>query len=384
MRPTTILLPLLLSTAAMADSSSTDLDITAADGVRLRATHTTPGKPGPGVLLLHMCNSDRGAWTGLAAELAERGIHSLTLDYRGYGESGGDRFVDDPQRQQELITEKWPGDIDAAFALLRSLPGVDGARLAAGGGSCGVSHSIRLASRHPGDIKALVLLAGSTTRDGEQYLVASPWLPILASASRDDGGAVELTRWTMGFSSHAGNRFLEYGEGGHGTEMFAVHDELEPTIADWYAEHLIHHPVAKPSRVEARGGPSEQIAVALNEPGGPARLLERLREARESGGSVIVPPEGAINAVGYGHIAEGDAQVAIELFELNVAAYPGSANALDSLGDAYLAAGDVARAAEYARRAIEAIPGDESLGEGFATAIRQSAEAKIARAADSD
>jgi tetratricopeptide (TPR) repeat protein len=99
---------------------------------------------------------------------------------------------------------------------------------------------------------------------------------------------------------------------------------------------------------------------------------------------VTVPPEGAINAVGYGRIAEGDPRFAVELFELNVAAYPRSANALDSLGDAYLAAGDVARAAEYARRAIEAIPGDESLGEGFATAIRQSAEAKIARAADSD
>lgn len=64
-----------------------DLDVIAADGARLRATHWSPGKPGPGMLLLHQCNMDRRAWTELGAALAGRGVHVLAINYRGYGES---------------------------------------------------------------------------------------------------------------------------------------------------------------------------------------------------------------------------------------------------------------------------------------------------------
>ena len=66
-----------------------DVELKADDGTLLKATYHSPGKPGPAVLLLHMCNSQRKAWDGLAPLLVAKGIHVLTLDYRGYGESGG-------------------------------------------------------------------------------------------------------------------------------------------------------------------------------------------------------------------------------------------------------------------------------------------------------
>ncbi|HJT01914.1 MAG TPA: hypothetical protein VJ756_22660, partial [Terriglobales bacterium] len=115
-----------------------DVDITAPDGIKLKATYYAAGKPGPGVLLLHMCNSNRKAWEPVASQLSAAGINALTLDYRGYGESEGERidFRKDPQKLQQVQTTKWPGDVDAAYAYLLGQPGVDKNRIGAGGGSC--------------------------------------------------------------------------------------------------------------------------------------------------------------------------------------------------------------------------------------------------------
>src|SRR5579862_3586748 len=76
-----------------------DVDITAPDGVKLKATYYAAAKPGPAVLLLHMCNSNRKAWEPVASQLSAEGINALTLDYRGYGESEGERI--DPQGPAE-------------------------------------------------------------------------------------------------------------------------------------------------------------------------------------------------------------------------------------------------------------------------------------------
>ena len=372
----TLALAALLALPATAESTaagSTVVEVTAADGVKLAATYASPGKPGPGVLLLHMCNSDRSAWEGLAAKLAARGIHSLALDYRGYGDSGGARLEGAEQRQ--VRTEKWPGDVDAAFELLRSRPGVDRARIGAAGGSCGVDQAVALARRHPGEVTALVLLAGGVDGDGTTFLAENPWLPILASASRDDGQAVGTMRWMIGFSSHPENRFLEYPHGGHGTEMFAVHADLEPKIADWFQHHLIDEPARRPDRFAAEPGPSYRLWQEFTAPGGVARFAERLRASPEA--AAELPPEAAVNAEGYRLIGAGETEKAIEILAFNVEAFPRSANALDSLGDAYLAAGQPAKAAEFARRTIAAIPDDPTISEDFARAIRESAENKL-------
>ncbi len=355
-----------------ATAGSTIVDVIAPDKVMLKATYTSHGRPGPGVLLLHMCNSDRSAWQGLAEKLAARGIHSLALDYRGYGESGGEQG--EGAEGQRMRTELWPGDVDAAFEYLRSRPGVDRARIGAAGGSCGVEQAIHLARRHPGEVTALVLLAGGVDGEGTTFLADNPWLPVLGSASHDDGQAAGGMRWTLGFSSHPDNRFLEYSHGGHGTEMFAVHDDLEPQIADWFEQHLVKEPVRRPEKVVAKPGPSHEMWQELMSPGGLTRLARRLRA---SPGAAAAPPEGAINAEGYRLIGSGETKRAIELLTFNVQVFRKSANALDSLGDAYLADGQPEKAADFARRAIAAIAKDTSISEDFASAVRESAESKL-------
>jgi dienelactone hydrolase len=369
-----ILLATCLTQAALA--AGKDVTLKASDGVALRASYFSPGKPGPGVVLLHMCNSQRTAWTVLAERLAARGFHVIALDYRGYGESEGKRFDTMPFAElRKIAAEKWPTDIDLAFEHLAAQPGVDRERIGAAGGSCGVNEAVQLARRHR-EVKTVVMLSGNTDRAGEEFLIRTPWMPVLASAAHDDGRAVETTRWVMGFSSNPMNQFREYDQGGHGTDMFKAHPELVSDIVAWFERHLITQPVRAASG-PARPGPSAQLAEKLRAPGAAARLLAEVRSARKSGAPAALPPAGVINAYGYEHLQAGRAAEAIELLTVNVEAFPDSANAYDSLSDAYLAAKDTAKAREYAQKALDALPRDTRAGDGLKEEIRKSARQKL-------
>jgi predicted alpha/beta hydrolase len=85
---------LIISCAAFAQNppSPRVVDLKAADGLQLKATFFAAAKLGPGVLLLHQVNRERKSWEGVAVQLANAGINTLTLDMRGIGESGGTRW----------------------------------------------------------------------------------------------------------------------------------------------------------------------------------------------------------------------------------------------------------------------------------------------------
>jgi pimeloyl-ACP methyl ester carboxylesterase len=369
----------LLMAVQLAHGQSRDIDLKGADGTALKATYSPAAKAGPGIVLLHMCNSERKAWANLAQQLAARGFHTVTMDYRGFGESGGRRFSEIPfAEQQNIVQQTWPGDIDAAFSYLLAQAGVDRTRIGVAGASCGVDHAIQFARRHP-EVKTLVLLAGNiTTPSGGDYLARSSWMPIFASAAYDDGNAVATMRWVLGFSSNPSNVLKDYKTGGHGTDMFRVHKDLEPAIASWFEQHLVKSPV-KVTSSPSKPGPSAVFSAQLREPGGAARILGRMREARKAGKTIAVAPELAINLLGYEYLNGGRIQDAIQLFELNVEAYPNSSNTYDSLSDGYLAAGDQAKAIEFAQKAIDAIAHDTLAPDTFKQQIRESAEGKLKR-----
>jgi hypothetical protein len=63
--------------------------------------------------------------------------------------------------------------------------------------------------------------------------------------------------------------------------------------------------------------------------------------------------------------------------QLNVQAYPASANVYDSLSDAYLADGQTDLARENAEKALALLPTDPTADEPRRAAIRASAEGKL-------
>jgi pimeloyl-ACP methyl ester carboxylesterase len=100
---------------------------------------------GPPVLLLHGGGQTRHAWGSTARILAEQGYRVLNLDQRGHGDSDwapdGDYSIEGHQR-----------DIDGFVEAL----GLSGFHLV--GHSMGGRNSYVWASRHPGELKSLVIV----------------------------------------------------------------------------------------------------------------------------------------------------------------------------------------------------------------------------------
>ena len=220
-RSLVIAVTVLYTHAAAAQVASRDLDVIAKDSAKLRATYYAAAQKGPAVLLLHQCNMDRRSWSALGNALAKAGIHSLAFDYRGYGDS--------PWSNDEST---FPSDIDAALASLKAQPGVDVARIAVGGASCGVNNSIQLA-RRSGGVKALVLLSGPTTPDGLAHLRAHPEYAIFAASSSDENLAVTSLREVTGTSTNKATTMRVVEKPGHGTELFDEDPALLSAVVAW-------------------------------------------------------------------------------------------------------------------------------------------------------
>ena len=359
-----------------APSAARTIDLKSPDGIALKASYFSPGRPGPGLLLLHACNRDRSSWNGLATAAAARGFHVIALDYRGYGQSGGTKS-DDPQQQRWIADREWPGDIDAAYAWLTSQPGVDKTRMGAAGASCGVDQAVQLARRHP-EVRTVVLLSGGLTANGREFIRDSAWLPIFGAASQGDGGAVETMRWAMGWSRNPTNTFVEYQAAGHGTDMFAVEKELQPQILAWLETHVRDAPATRPASTTA-GGPTivEEFWTTLNQPGGVERARQLYDEAKSRDKSVVLFPEAETNRLGYTLLQDGNAKDAVVVFQLNVEGYPRSANAYDSLSDGYLAMGNKEEALKYAQKTLDMLDKDPNATPELKQRLREGAEKKI-------
>ena len=371
-----VTLAILLSPSNAAAQASSVVTLKAPDGTTLKATYYPAGKPGPGLVLLHQCNGERSAWGPFAQAAARRGYHVIALDYRGYGESEGERF-DTFQQQAQLTAEKWNGDVDAAYTWLTAQPAVDKGRIGAAGASCGVNQAVLLARRHP-QVKTVMLLSGGITQPGREHLRDSPWLPVLAAASHDDGNAVDTMRWILGWSRNPKNRLVEYRAAGHGTDMFAAEKGLEPLLLDWLDANLVHAPLEPPT-TPAATAPSkvEEFWTTLTGPGGAAKARALFDAARASGSNTVLFPESEANLYGYELLQQGKTEDAIIVFKMNVDAYPQSANTYDSLSDACLAAGKRDEALRLAEKTLQVLAADTTTPDAFKREIRASAERKI-------
>src|ERR1700738_2535144 len=369
-----------LSCGVSAWSAERVVDLTAGDGTKLKATYFAAAKPGPGVLLLHQCNRQRKIWDELAQQRATAGINVLTLDLRGFGESGGDRFDKLPQQEAAQIqTEKWTGDIDTAFQYLVSQPGVTRDTIGVGGASCGVNNSIQTARRHP-EVKSLVLLSGNTDLKGRQFLRESTKLPVFFAVADDDEYPTSIVaiEWLYSLAADPDKKFVHVATGGHGADMFKVHPDMPGEIVNWYVTTLIKTPGRAPGAKETAAVPKEvHVLDQIDQPGGAAKVAKNLGEARQHDPKAKLFPEDIVNFMGYEHLQAQDNKGAIEILKLNAEAYPNSPNVYDSLSDAYFADGQRDLARENAKKALALLPSDATDPEDRRNGIKASAEQKL-------
>lgn len=344
------------------------------DGVVLKGSYFAADKPGPGVLLLHQINRTRESWKDVAPQLAAAGIHALTVDTRGHGESGGTRWERLSEPEQGKHWRGWPEDVDAALEFLRSQPGVDKNRIGlCGAGLLGVDNSVDATRRHPDGIKSLALLSGETFYDGLTFLHQASQLPALFVTSDLDeypptSEAMQLLYITASnpekklvhYSAAQDAPWLWYepfdigkvpGTGNHGTDLFQGHPDLPGMIVQWLVTTLMKTPGNAPADTVG----AAEILNLMREPGGVPKAERQLLEARRSNPQAQPWPEVATDIIGADYLRVGNIKAAIEIFKLNLLAYPESANANDDLAAAYLEDGQKELARPLAEKALKLV-----------------------------
>jgi dienelactone hydrolase len=360
------------------------VDLAASDGTNLKATYFAAGRSGPGILLLHQCNQQRKVWDDLADRLAKSGFNVLTLDFRGFGESGGtpaDKLS--PREAGQIVADKWPGDVDSAFRYLVSQPGVSRDLIGAGGASCAVNQAIQLAHRHP-EIRSLVLLSEGTDRNGRQFLRNTPNMPLFLAVANDDPdrAVVEKMQWIASLSSNPFTKLVCYSTGGHGVDMFAAHKDLPGTISAWFEKTLMMQGRAPTTQSREFASVESRLLDLTDQPDGGKQALKMYVEARRHDPKVVLFSEAVMNWIGYEHLQTRDIQEAIDLFKLNEAAYPDSPNVYDSLSDAYLASGQKNLARVNAKIALVLLNSDTTDPLEVRNTIKASCEQKLKQLGD--
>ena len=135
----------LLAGTALAGETVVDLP----NGIKGTLAVPDTGASGPAVVMLHGFGSSRDEVGGLfamqAAALAEQGIASLRIDFRGYGESVGE--------MADTTFEGMLADVATARTYLSEVEGVDAERI----GVIGYSFGAAIAMLEPDDFASVVV-----------------------------------------------------------------------------------------------------------------------------------------------------------------------------------------------------------------------------------
>ena len=368
-------IPTTVSTArgdrARVTAAGRVIALKATDGTVLGASYFPAARPGPGVLLLHQANRDRKSWNDLAPRLAASGINTLTLDMRGHGESGGTPVDKQTPDERERVREQEPGDVETALQCLISQAGVDRDVIGVGGaGALGVIRAVDLARQHPAEVRSIALLSGETMRDGLEFLHQASQLPELFVMADDDEypPTVEAMELLYITASSPSRKLVHYvaaqeapwlwfepfdigrvpASGGHGTDLFRRHPELPGIVVDWFVTTLMTTPGHAPADTIA----SARILDRIRTPAGISGATKELLDARRRDPKAQLFPEITVSIIGNDHLRAGDPKLALEVFQLNLLAYPDSADAYTDVAEAYLADGQGDLARRHAEKAL--------------------------------
>ncbi len=200
------------------------------DGVKLVGSFYKPQKPNsPALLLLHQWTANRHTYDEFAERMNQSGYAVLSIDGRGFGEStkkadGSEIKVDlDKGIDPKLLLS----DANSAVEFLGKQQNVDANKIGIVGASYGSSVAIMYAADHP-KIAAVVLLS-----PGVNYfnnLPTEPAIkkygdrPILLVAAEDDKDSAADVQKLKEASAGPNTEVVVYGDGGHGTAIFAHKD----------------------------------------------------------------------------------------------------------------------------------------------------------------
>jgi len=100
---------------------------------------------------------------------------------------------------------------------------------------------------------------------------------------------------------------------------------------------------------------------------------------REQDSTALLFTEPQMNRLGYEYLGRGQVKEALSAFQLNIEAYPTSANTYDSKGEAYETMGDMTRAAACYQRAFDTLQADTTRNEASKARLREAVQKNLKR-----
>jgi pimeloyl-ACP methyl ester carboxylesterase len=210
-----------------------DIDLTARDGTRIRAT-CHPAAPGaPGVVVVHGAGSRRENHADFARRAAALGMWVIVPDLRGHGMSGG---------------EPGPGMLDDVHAALDALAVRGAGALGLRGSSLGGFLALHAAAVHPGVRACVAICPAAPHTLARRYGAWPNRMPLTPAVARADGVARgywhatgdEAVPWACSFAlaQHTPQpRHLRVSLGGHHRSL--QHDpRVQRETLGFLREHL--------------------------------------------------------------------------------------------------------------------------------------------------
>jgi pimeloyl-ACP methyl ester carboxylesterase len=210
---------------------SLNVKLTAGDGIEVAGTYI-PGSLPSGVVMLHMMPATRRSYDGLGDKLAEAGFHTMAIDLRGHGDSGGGDYMDfsDAQHQKAIL------DVKAAVDFLKKQNPDMGIGFV--GASIGANLALQYAAANPVAFLAL-LSPGISYRGiegGKLSTLIPDDVPTYFVTALDDGRVEGNSSQTETIYNACASRkkwIKVFKEGGHGTEILSRNPDFATTLLEW-------------------------------------------------------------------------------------------------------------------------------------------------------
>lgn len=230
-----------------ATSFAEEKTLTTNDGFNLKASfYQSIKESNRAVLLLHQCNYNRTMYNDIALQLSEQGIHALSLDFRGFGDSSNAEFNVDkvralPKEERgnawRKMSSHWPSDVQLAYDYLKTkLPG--NGVVGVIGASCGGSQAITLAENNPVEVIGF-FSSGQSVKNIARYKKILSAKPTLIIASEGDEGTYESAQKIFKITTNANSKFIAFKGAEHGYPLLDSDLQLASYIVAWLDQQLI-------------------------------------------------------------------------------------------------------------------------------------------------
>ena len=230
-----------------ASSQASDLTLTTDKGFALKASYYQGNQSSDrAVLLLHQCNYNRTMYNDIVQQLSDKGIHALSLDFRGFGESANDEFSAEklqalPREERRIAWQKmskhWPSDVQLAYDHLKSKMSDKGI-VGVVGASCGGSQAITLAEKNSVNLISF-FSSGQRDENITRYTKMLADKPTLIIASEKDRGTYESAQKLFTASTNMNSKFIAYKGAEHGYPLLDSDTMLASYMVSWLDNHLV-------------------------------------------------------------------------------------------------------------------------------------------------